>query len=406
MIKNHSSLDIFLKFDNIGSIIKNMELYAFELGRKKDLCFAELVAVLGKNNLVERNLDTAIFKLELKNPQALQDQLGGTIKIVEICYEYSQENIKKLLKDNFEQQTGKIVFSVSTLSFKNRRDINIKEILNFSKIFLKSFNLNSRFVNKGNESPKPSTIYKARVIEKGIDINIIKGEKKIWLGKTISIQNIDNYSKRDYHKPFRDAKVGMTPPKLAQIMINLACKNPQDDIIYDPFCGTGTFLMEALLMEKNVVGSDIDPRMVEYSQKNCQWFKENFQQAAKQSFRVFERDARFLNKNLIPEKIDAIVTEGYLGEPVSQIPSPEEREKTFRELANLHLNWLKAVNPLIQKNSRIVMCVGAFKTHQRIEHLPKFEQLAQTAGYKVVETFTYDRPDQIVARDIKVLEKI
>jgi len=61
-----------------------MSLFAFELGRKKELCFAELVAVLGKNNLVERNLDTAIFDLKEFDTIKLQDSLGGTIKIVEI----------------------------------------------------------------------------------------------------------------------------------------------------------------------------------------------------------------------------------------------------------------------------------------------------------------------------------
>lgn len=383
-----------------------MNLYAFELGRIKDLCFEELIIRLGKKNLIERNLDTAIFSLKDFTPQDMQDSLGGTIKIVQIFDEFADLDNKKLknsiqhhIETNFQNHSGKIPFSVSHLSFKNRFEINIKDLLSFSKKILKSLGLNSRFVNKNFRNTKPSTIFKAKVVEKGVDINIIKGTKKIYLGHTIAIQNIDAYSKRDYDKPKRDAKVGMTPPKLAQIMINLA--GPSKQTIYDPFCGTGTYLMEALLMGKNAVGSDISPRMIEYTEENCNWLQEEFY--TKNQHRAFERDARFITKELLPEKIDAIVTEGYLGNPHSTLPSQQEQEIAFRELANLHLNWLTAVGKIT--NCPIIMCVAAFQEKGRIIHLPDFAQIAQTAGYKINRTFTYTRPDQIVARDIVVLEK-
>lgn len=385
-----------------------MKLYAFELGRKKELCFAELLAVLGKKNLHERNLDTAIFKLEKLDPQRLQDSLGGTIKIIEIFEEASKtaklDSIEKFFENHlvhaFKDHSGKIPFALSVLSFYNPREINIKQLLNFSKKILKSLGLNSRFVNKNFQNTKPSTIYKARVIQKGIDLNIIKGRDKIFLGETIALQNIDNYSKRDYDKPGRDAKVGMLPPKLAQIMINLA--GPARTI-YDPFCGTGTVLTEGMLMGKIVVGSDIDTRMVEYSEKNCQWLIKEFPKAGK-NFRLFEKDSRFVTHQSLPEKIDAIVTEGYLGTAISNLPSQQEIEKTFRELANLHLNWLSAVAKI--SNCPIVMCTAAFKDGSKIIHLPRFEEIAKTAGYKLVESFTYDRPDQIVVRDIRILRKL
>lgn len=384
-----------------------MNLYAFELGRKKDLCFEELIVVLGNKNLVERNLDTAIFKLNDFAPQDLQDSLGGTIKIVQIFDEFPELDNRKLkssiqdhIESNFKDHSGKIPFSVSHLSFKNRFEINIKDLLNFSKKILKSLGLNSRFVNKNFRNTRPSTIFKAKVVEKGIDINVIKGMKKIYLGYTLAIQNINAYSKRDYDKPKRDAKVGMTPPKLAQIMLNLAGTDKKT--IYDPFCGTGTYLMEALLMGKNAIGSDISPRMIEYSEENCNWLTQEFH--TKAQHRVFERDARFITKALLPEKIDAIITEGYLGTPQTALPSQQEQAVIFRELSNLHLNWLTAIGKLT--NCPIVMCIAAFQDRGRIIHLPNFHQLVRTAGYKISKSFTYNRPDQIVVRDISVLEKL
>ncbi|MBI5754291.1 hypothetical protein HZA40_04075 [Candidatus Peregrinibacteria bacterium] len=391
-----------------------MNLYAFELGRKKDLCFAELIVVLGKDKLKERNLDTAIFELKIPNYQGLQDRLGGTVKIIKLWASDEVANpskiepvIQKHLEEIFTDHKGKINFAVSALSFMKQSEINIKQILNFSKKILKSLGLNSRFVNKNFENTKPSTIYKARVLEKGIDLNIIKGTEQLFLGETVAIQDIDNYSKRDYNKPKRDARVGMMPPKLAQIMINLA--GPNTKTIYDPFCGCGSTLIEGLLMGKDVVGSDIDQRLVDYSAENLRWTAQEFQ--TKNTHRLFTKDARFLIKENLPERIEAVVTEGYLSEPISRLPAPEIRQKVFRELANLHLNWLTAVHRITPQNCKVVMCVAGFRKNNdkyrpEYEFLPRFNELVQEAGYRVTASYIYDRHDQIIVREVKVLEKI
>lgn len=382
-----------------------MNLYAFELGRIKDLCASELTTVLKDCSLVDKNIDTLIFEMDLDDAQALQDRLGGTIKIVEIFKKISEINeaesaIEDFLKEEFADESGKIPFSITTLSFKRSQQPNIKQLLNFSKKILKSLGLNSRFVNKGPVSPPPSTIYKARVIEKGVDINIIQGQHGIYLGKAVTIQNIDAYSKRDFDKPNRDARVGMLPPKLAQIMINL-CGDSKT--IYDPFCGTGTVSMEALLMKKDTVGSDIDERLVDYSNKNLEWLEREFQTSSK--YRIFKSDAQNLTKKDLPEEIDAIITEGYLGTPLSNEPDEYTIEKIFSELLGLHSNWLKRVHELTPQHCKIVMCLTAYQTKRGLIHMQGFEEVAEEAGYKISKDFTYKRSDQIVVRDLLILEK-
>lgn len=383
-----------------------MNLFAFELGRKRHLCFSELIAFLGEKNLVEKNIDTAIFKLDLVDPQALQSQLGGTIKIMEILDRPALKNLKpaiqKVLESQFRNHKGKVSFAINTLNFKRLRDINIKELLNFSKKILKSLGINSRFINKDFKNTPPSAIFKSKIIKKGIDLNIIRTHDGLALGKTVTIQNIDSYSLRDYSKPKRDPHIGMLPPKLAQILINLA--GPDTSTIYDPFCGTGTVLTEGLLMKKEVVGSDISSKLVDYSKTNCEWLEREF--GTTHSYRIFEKNAREISQKSIPEKIDAIITEGYLGPALSSPPSPEKIKEIFAELTDLHKNWLKAVHSATSKNCKIVMCKTAYRIGEKIEHFPEFEEIAQSAGYRVTDTFTYDRPDQIVIRDIAILEKI
>lgn len=391
-----------------------MSLFAFELGRKKELCFAELMAVLGKDHFVERNLDTAIFDLDKFDPIRLQDSLGGTIKIIEIFTDIPYQGsckpleskimdfIANKLPEIFQNYKGKLPFAISFLSFKNPRELDTRKLLNFSKKILKSLGINCRFVNQNFSNTKPSTIYKARVIEKGIDLCLIKGAKNLFIGESVAMQAIDSYSLRDYDKPKKDARVGMLPPKLAQVMINLAGTNTKT--IYDPFCGTGTVLIEAMLMGKQAIGSDIDPRMIEFSKENCFWAQEEFK--TESIFRIFEKDAQNLRKEDLPEKIDAVVTEGYLGKPISRVPDAKYQEFSFRELANLHSNWLTKIHSLTPKTCKVVMCVTAYKIGQNLVHLPNFIELAKRCGYRVAETYTYDREEQIIARDIKVLEKL
>ena len=160
-------------------------------------------------------------------------------------------------------------------------------------------------------------------------------------------------------------------------------------------------------MNKVVVGSDIDERLVRYSKQNCEWLQEQFKTT--NNWTAFERDARFITKDIFKkhanvDQVDAIITEGYLGKPFSQPPTNEEMEVEFRELANLHLNWLKAAKTVLKKNGKIVMCLTAYQKDHHITHFPRFKEIVKTAGYAIERSFTYKRPDQIVIRDIFILK--
>ncbi|MFA5821262.1 MAG: hypothetical protein WC873_04180, partial [Candidatus Gracilibacteria bacterium] len=105
--------------------------------------------------------------------------------------------------------------------------------------------------------------------------------------------------------------------------------------------------------------------------------------------------------------IDIIVTEGWLGTPTNRMPHERERNQTFNEVMKLHSKWLKTVHPLLPKNAKIVLCLPAFRvTQSKTERLTTFDQTARGYGYTVINTFLYDRSDQITAREIKVLQRI
>ena len=206
------------------------------------------------------------------------------------------------------------------------------------------------------------------------------------------MQPFASYKFRDYEKTFRDARVGMLPPKLAQILVNLAVRDSQNLKIYDPFCGTGTVLAEAGLLGFENLGSDIDSRMVEFSQKNLAVL--NLQAD------VFLHDAR----EKIQKKFDVVVSEGHLGPPRKTIPEPQVRAKIFEELKNLYENffdWLDC--------RRVVICFPVYlengipKFFASSEILPAISKF----GWQVrnTEKLIYSRKNQTVGREIVVLER-
>ena len=405
-----------------------MKLYSFELGRVTELCLAELISLFGEKNLVERVRRSAIFNLEPlglepSNIQKLQDKLGGTIKIAEVVKTFKaekkseatktlQDSLEEILTNEFKDHAGsKIIFALSTVNIPADSKVFLKFFLNFSKVFLKSLGKSSRFVNKLWQNPTPAQIYKSRAIEKGIDITILRGEKETYITKTLSIQNIDAYSYRDFDKPFRDAKMGMLPPKLAQIMINLADSSapaePPCKTIFDPFCGSGTILMEALLRGKTAIGSDIDQVAVDGTIKNLNWLVENFTNTSP-DFTVFQKDAKDLcEKDLPSTSVDTIVSETHLGPSLSKPPSKELASTIFQELTDLHESWLPKAAKLIPEKGKIVICLPSFRiSKDRYESFPNLEKILKSSGLKKISSFIYDREDQVVAREIMVLQKI
>jgi len=410
-----------------------MAKYLFELGRIPDISIAELNSLLGEENLVGTVEHFALYEikktiLNSRTAQSFQDRLGGTIRSAEIVAEFPlkgqkleelkskiETSLEEVLTDHFKDRSGKIPFALTAINIPDNPKVFLKFFLNFSKKILKSLGFNSRFVNKPWSNPTSAQIYKSGSVSKGIDLIIIGGNDILYIAKTVSIQNIDKYSYRDYEKPFRDARMGMLPPKLAQIMINLAEPSPSrtNQIIFDPFCGSGTILMEAMLQGKDAIGSDIDKKAVEGTTENLYWLTRKFENTPKE-FVIFQKDAQEIIEKDFPLMPDAIVTETHLGPPVSRIPTEENLRKTFENLTSLHLNWLSGIAKIIPPKTRIVLCLPAFKkAKSSYIYFPDFESIAKETGFRVInrsdsatkKPLIYDRPDQIVAREIVVLEK-
>ncbi|MGH1521549.1 MAG: TRM11 family SAM-dependent methyltransferase [Nitrosopumilus sp.] len=106
--------------------------------------------------------------------------------------------------------------------------------------------------------------------------------------------------------------------KLTRLMINLIGLK-KGETVCDPFCGTGTTLLEAESMGIKAIGLDFDDKMCEISKKNLRANKYNSQ--------VLKADFQELVK--ISEQFDGIVTDMPYGRASKTSDNPEKILKKF-----------------------------------------------------------------------------
>ncbi|MFH0776611.1 MAG: hypothetical protein V1936_03305 [Patescibacteria group bacterium] len=366
---------------------KNQSLLV--LGRHPAISLAEIRAKFLHSRIAARENSFAIFEnlleLDLK-------KIGGVVKAGKVfahSLDFPIGLISDFLESEFAGKSGKQTFAISVLPENLQTQ---KTLLIGVKKNLQKAGISVRFANK-NFANLSSAQSQFEILKKnGTEILVANSGQNWWLAKLNSVQPFESYKFRDYEKKFRDAKVGMLPPKLAQILVNLAARDSEKAKIYDPFCGSGGILVEAGLLGHAILGSDLDPRMVDFSQKNLAEFG--------LSADLFIHDAKQKNS----KKFDFIASEGYLGPPRKTLPDERMRAKIFADLADLYqkfFSWLDC--------ERVAICFPVYlekglpKFFASQEILPKIAQF----GWKMQnsEKLIYSRPGQIVGREVVVLAK-
>lgn len=406
-----------------------MTQYIFFLGRLAEISIAELSHKLPKETeFLSLQNDKLLVELpeELSSPQEFLDGLGGTTKIVKIHqsapYKDLAKSVSALALDTFKDREDKIRFAVSMESIKGGSEKMIKNCLLETKKNLKSNGLSCRFINNNFQNPPTALLLGENIVKKGAEFSIIETGSEYLIGLTVAIQNINKYSRRDFERPERDPHLGMLPPKLAQILINISGATKPGNTVYDPFCGIGTILMEGLLMGLNVIGSDVNKDNIDKCHKNLKWLEQ--EQPLEASMRLFNKDATKITKSELSEKIHAVVSETFLGPPVSHTPAQSKIEENQTMVENLITKFLLTLRPLVPKNTPVVLTLLTYRDgrdfitmnglHRNFEELGYEEQplipqeiaeklhLHQKTGKSLI----YERPEQIVCREIVKLSAI
>ena len=382
------------------------------------------LAVLG------RQPEISIAELEATDFCTDIDRLGGTQKLAVELEEKPLEYLQRLPE-------GKITIGVSDYSVKASRKSALDEALKLKKILVR----HGRSVRVVES--KEAVLSTATSLHNGLSgknlrkVELIKTDEG-WY-RVIGVQDIDAYARRDQARPARDAKVGMLPPKLAQILINLCGPLKPGAVVLDPFCGTGVVLQEAILMGYHAYGTDISERMVEYSKRNLKWLlksKSILSRAASlapvatglarssspcQAPDSLDKNTFWISNNLFKctqgdatsfqwdRPIDAVACEGYLGKPFTQIPSEMQLKEQKQECGAIMLGFLKNLAGQIESGTPVVIAAPSWLRengeYSRLGIIDKIGELGYNVNNKSCEGLFYHREGQIVARDILILRK-
>ncbi|MDR3297780.1 MAG: hypothetical protein LBT19_00130 [Candidatus Nomurabacteria bacterium] len=368
-------------------------MYLAVLGREPKISLAELEAIFGATKVTPIAENIALVttrKFDL-------NRLGGTIKAGKVLDESPIEVLASLPE-------GKITLGYSDYSDRATKNTSWHEALKLKNL-LKRRGRSVRLVPNVDAALSSATSHHNQLGEKAKHIEIVQYGK--YLAESIGAQNITAYAKRDQARPARDAFVGMLPPKLAQILVNLAVGNIPEGRLLDPFCGTGTILQEALLMGYTTYGTDMSEKMVAYSKKNLEWLADGRDRLPK-----FELSVGDATKNKWSGKINFVASETYLGLPFSAPPANIKLKEVMHTTGSIILAFLKNLAPQIEKNTKLALAIPAWKRLDNSFSMLNIIDEIEKLGYNLISfkhasvtDLLYYRENQVVARQIIVLRK-
>ena len=388
----------------------------FILGRQPAIGRAELESVLGADH-VQPLGDQAVIS-DVDPSEVDFARLGSSVKLAEQLSVISKASMPSLhvplesvVMQRAEQiAEGKIQLGISAYGIKTSPKQLIAIGLNLKKVLRKAGYSVRLTPNQEHELSSAQVLHNHLVGERGMEIILIRHGADIVVGRTVAIQDITAYAKRDQGRPKRDAFVGMLPPKLAQTIINLGTGQTAPTpgvIVLDPFCGTGVVLQEALLMGYGAYGTDLETRMIDYSTKNMAWLREKYGAHEPVALEVGDATTHSWNHH-----ISVVACETYLGHPLANWPRPEKLQQIIGTCNVIIEKFMRNIADQIPSGTRLCLAVPAWKApNGKINHLPLLDHL-EKIGYNRVsfrhcseQELVYYRPDQIVARELLVITR-
>lgn len=209
-----------------------------------------------------------------------------------------------------------------------------------------------------NTSLWPHTIAKHKLLKRpNAEILAVYTEKRLYLARTIVVYDSMLQQYRDESRPYISTEIS-TSPKVCRTLLTLAGAKPGDTVL-DPFCGTGTLLMEAALQDMKCIGFDIDGNAVQGAHSNLRWLGKDL--GSHINFSIQKGDARKVDK-LIRAQVDAVAFEPHLGPLHRKRPMRKQAEKDIAELTLLYRATLKAIGKVLRPDGRIAMTIPVILT--------------------------------------------
>jgi len=387
--------------------------YLFTAGSFPNLSYAELRSVLETFQIspdcVKRFTKSSFLVQtnELTDDIVLRifQRLGGFTRVGKVI-----EELDSFLTEF--NNSSKIVFGVSVISESPQREdrILVEKLSKQIKKYFVNEKISCRFVLPKKFELNAAQVVKNQILEKGFELVITDNGKEKIYSRTLDVQDVDGFTERDMGRPYVDIDMGTLPPKLARMMVNFS-QVKSGGIVWDPFCGSGTVLLEALMAGINVLGSDIDEKAIQYTEGNIKWLSEvGYLQDIK--YNTFQFDILHPNSKIINEikntGIDAVVCEPYMGPPQRRSISEKEADSLLDDVKELYEGMFDVLKKIAHRGFRVVMVIPSYKTKVGWKTLPLnniVDKRWKLENRKHGRDLKWERNNSIIIRNVFILTK-
>lgn len=382
------------------------------LGRQPAIGLAELEALYGSDAIRPVGKTAALVDADIHFKR-----LGGTLKagsIITTVHGTDPQKafawLQKNLPAHIEKVDGKLKLGVSLYNFSMQVARLNANTLTLKKVFKQKGQSVRVVPNTEPQLSSAQTYHNNLTDERGCEIMVIRDGDSMIISRATDVQGIDAYRKRDQERPHRDNFVGMLPPKLAQIIVNFSVwslpPSKKQYTILDPFCGTGVVLQEASLMGYALYGTDLNEKMVRYTEGNMKWLFERYPIQTPQRYETADATDHTWTK-----PVDAIACEGYLGHPFASEPTKEALMETIQTCNVIMRKFLRNLKGQIEPGTPICIAMPSWFVRGAVHHLPLLDDL-ENLGYNRIDFvhanrdgLIYHRQDQVTGRELVVLTK-
>lgn len=385
----------------------NAYAYLFVPGRTPLLSLHELHAMLPGADITDAGSCILVSSPKELNPASLISELGGIVKIAVVRGRITHITAEELLPFlSASESGGRVTFGISMYT---DAAVPVTELLHEIKDRLTDSGVSGRYVAGHGKEPLSSVV----VSKEHVTELIIAGkEGEFTVGTTESVQDFEQWSSRDRGRRFADAKAGMLPVKVARMVVNIALgADSAGKSLLDPFCGMGTIVAEAYLRGAHSWGSDVSPEAVEKARENIRDLIETTNAKDTDEPQFFVEDATHVSGHFESERLDAIVTEPYMGPTSlgdtrkSVTVSPDKIRNTLKGLGKLYIGALRDWKIILKPGATVVITIPTYTIGGREYAVKNVIDRCENFGYtKLAGPIEYSRPQATVKRNFYILK--
>jgi tRNA (guanine10-N2)-dimethyltransferase len=200
----------------------------------------------------------------------------------------------------------------------------------------------SRKVNSQQIVKKLASVYtknrKVKLTDSDIEIRSLITDSQVYVGRKLFKIDRSQFEKRKVQfRPFF-SPISLHP-RIARVLVNLS-NIKKDEILLDPFCGTGGILLEAGLIGAKVVGNDIEEKMIDGCRKTLDYY-------GIKNYDLFCSDIGDIHKYF--RDVDAVVTD---------LPYGKSTTTKGEDMKNLYSRAFQSISSVLKTGGRALIGIS------------------------------------------------